>query len=42
MSALPTSELELRAAEERRRLQSTMTEIKSQVRETLGRKARRP
>lgn len=35
MSTLPNSELELRAAEERRRLQHTMTEIKSTVRETL-------
>ena len=35
MSTLPNSELELRAAEERRRLQQTMTEIKSTVRETL-------
>ncbi len=35
MSSLPSHELELRAADERKRLESTMTELKSQVRETL-------
>lgn len=35
MSTLPSYELELRAAEERRRLHGTVVELKSRVRETL-------
>jgi hypothetical protein len=35
MSSLPLYQLELRAADERRRLQSSMTELKSRVRENL-------
>jgi hypothetical protein len=35
MSELPTSDLELRAAEERRRLQVSLDELKERVRETL-------
>lgn len=36
MSSLPIYELELRAADERRRLQSSVTELKSRVRENLN------
>jgi predicted sugar kinase len=32
---MPSSDLELRAADERRRLHSSVTELKSRVRETL-------
>jgi hypothetical protein len=35
MSTLPRQDLEQRAAEERKRLHSTIVELKSQVRETL-------
>lgn len=35
MSSLPLYELELRAADERRRLQNSVTELKSRVRENL-------
>ena len=35
MNSLPSNQLELRAAEERRKLQHTMVELKSTVRETL-------
>ena len=35
MNSLPSKRLELRAAEERRKLQHTMVELKSTVRETL-------
>ncbi|HEV2728881.1 MAG TPA: hypothetical protein VGV15_02520 [Terriglobales bacterium] len=35
MSTIPSSDLELRAADERRRLHSSVTELKSRVRETL-------
>lgn len=35
MSAMPTDALELRAAEERQRLHSSVVELKSQVREKL-------
>lgn len=35
MSTMPSSDLELRAADERRRLHSSVTELKSRVRETL-------
>jgi hypothetical protein len=43
MSSLPIYELELRANDERRRLQSSVTELKSRVRENLdlGKTARR-
>ncbi len=35
MSTIPSSDLELRAADERRRLHSSVVELKSRVRETL-------
>jgi hypothetical protein len=35
MNAMPTEMLELRAAEERRRLHNSVTELRSQVREKL-------
>ncbi|MEY2413272.1 MAG: hypothetical protein QOD84_1878 [Acidobacteriaceae bacterium] len=35
MSALPSYELELRAAAERKRLHDSVTELKTRVRETL-------
>jgi hypothetical protein len=35
MSTLPSADLELRAADERKRLHSSVTELKSRVRETL-------
>ncbi|HEV2714716.1 MAG TPA: hypothetical protein VGU64_05585 [Terriglobales bacterium] len=35
MSTIPSSDLELRAADERRRLHRSVTELKSRVRETL-------
>ena len=38
MSTMPNQDLELRAAEERKRLQNTMIEIKSRVQETFDAK----
>ena len=35
MNTLPTSDLELRAADERRRLRSSVTELKERVREKM-------
>ena len=35
MNTVPSSDLELRAADERRRLHSSVVELKSRVRETL-------